>query len=171
MIHLVICLLISVASASYAGEGKKINKSRTQKKAEEVKLCDTVRNISDIFFVNPYDNKSMCFDFMGTNVQLLSKHDALFSAFSGNQPVAFMHFEDQSAPKIFGGVVKGDGAYEYVTVTGSLNIIHKFKIAPQADLDNISKIKDIEIQKKEDRYNRVVDCWKTINNNSCNEIK
>lgn len=86
-----------------------------------------VESIENLFTINPYDSNKRCFYYSGRMVQLMNKGQALFSISTSTTPFAFLDFGQESVPvDFFSGVVLGKGAYSYLTVNGSQNIIFSF---------------------------------------------
>jgi hypothetical protein len=80
---------------------------------------------------NPYDNVGKCYwlGFPMVKQQLFSRSIALIG-FSGRQQNVFalMDFGEESVPMgMISGLVMGMGAYEYETVSGSLNTVHRLR--------------------------------------------
>ena len=84
--------------------------------------------------LNPYDTEGRCFRFMGRSFHLIDRTHALFGFMSDSFPFAMVDFGKSSAPvNFFSGVVLSNGAYPYVTVTGTQKIVFSFVNVPKSE--------------------------------------
>ena len=97
------------------------------------KICPNgIEDIEVLLKINPYDSEGRCFNYTGRLVQLLNKNQALFSFMTASTPFSLVDFGKDSVPMgPFHGVVKGKGAFSYVPVSGSRNIIFSFVNIPK----------------------------------------
>ena len=98
----------------------------------DVESCvDKAIDYRVLMSTNPYDNVGKCYwlGFPMVKQQLFSRSIALIG-FSGSQQNVFalMDFGEESVPMgMISGLVMGIGAYEYETVSGSLNTVHHLR--------------------------------------------
>jgi hypothetical protein len=127
-----ILILLCTVSITFAAPKKK-KKSPPVPKEPEIVLDDSCYSnaisYQTLMTTNPYDTVGKCY-WMGfplVKQQLLARNVALVGFVSAEQNIfAFMHFGDESVPIMpFYGLVMGAGAYEYETVSGSVNTVHK----------------------------------------------
>lgn len=116
------------------------DKKKPLKETVDLSCPNGVEKIYKLAMTNPYDNRDRCFEYIGQNVKLLNKNQALFSYFSEYRPVSIIDFGEESAPVAFyGGLVKGVGAFVYKTVDGGQNIIHFLVAIPKDQADKIKE--------------------------------
>lgn len=129
---LVALMLVVIATPSFAA-GKHAKRSKADSSNPcphgiETKLfMVNLRSGHVKSVVNPFDNVGRCFDIQSMDVlQILSKSKALCG---GREPLAMVDFGSASAPpNRFGGIVKGKGAYQYVSAMGALVTVHNFRL-------------------------------------------
>ncbi|MDI6728916.1 MAG: hypothetical protein QMD44_08355 [Thermodesulfovibrionales bacterium] len=81
-------------------------------------------SLEDFFYKNPYDFEGKCYRFRGTNIQTISKTQALFEG----SRLSLIDFAPESTPNLFyEGYVKGIGVFKYTAVRGDLQIVPHFK--------------------------------------------
>lgn len=104
---------------------KRTKQDKNQKKEDCPVGIDRSRLILN---TDPFNNFDRCYNVLGFNIyQVLSKNKALVSFRNG--PVALIDFGKQTVPSIFiDGVVKGDGAFQYVNEGGLFQTVHRLKV-------------------------------------------
>jgi len=127
-----IVLLLCAASVAFAAPKKKKKAPPVEKEPEIVfdESCyGKAIDYTKLMTTNPYDTVGKCYwiGFPLVKQQLLSRSFALVGFASAQQNVfALMNFGDESVPMgPITGLVMGAGAYEYETVSGSVNTVHK----------------------------------------------
>lgn len=82
--------------------------------------------------VNPYDVGGRCFKFIGERLQILGRTIALFyiGVKRPDAEVVLLDFGFVSVPGslVFQGLVRGEGAYEYLTTLGAVNIVPRLHV-------------------------------------------
>ncbi len=131
---LVIVVLLSLASVSLAASKSK-KKSVPEDKSKitfDLNSCvDKAIDYRTMMATNPYDNIGKCYwlGFPMVKQQMLSRSVALIGFAGAQQNIfALMDFGKESVPMgMISGLVMGMGAYEYQTVSGSVNTVHHLR--------------------------------------------
>lgn len=142
---IIVCVMLILAVPAWAA--KKKNKpvqpppvTQTQE-SEPIesslwnqKMCPKgIEDWKTLITLNPYDSEGRCFNYIGRLIQLLNKNQALFSLMTDSAPFALVDFGKESVQiGPYTGIVKGKGAYSYVTVSGRENIIFSFVTVPKS---------------------------------------
>jgi hypothetical protein len=130
-----IVVLLCLTSIAFAAPKKKKKTNSVDNKPEiafDLESCvDKAIDYRTLMSMNPYDNAGKCFwlGFPMVKQQLLSRSVALIGFAGGQQNIfALMDFGKESVPMgLMSGLVMGMGAYEYETVSGSVNTVHHLR--------------------------------------------
>lgn len=129
----VLLCLASVAVAAPKTKKKAVPVEDEPAVSFDVESCvDKAIDLQKLMITNPYDTIGKCYwlSFPMVKQQLLSRSVALIGFASAQQNVfALMDFGEDSVPVMgpISGLVMGLGAYQYETVSGSVNTVHHLK--------------------------------------------
>jgi hypothetical protein len=128
-------VLLCLTSVAFAAP-KKIKKAAPPDSEPKISFdldscVDKAIDYRTLMVTNPYDNSGKCYwlGFPMVKQQMLSRSVALIG-FAGSQQniFALMDFGKESVPMgMISGLVMGMGAYEYETVSGSVNTVHHLR--------------------------------------------
>lgn len=126
-----IVVLLCMSSVAFAAPKKK-KKAEPKMVIDEESCTNKAIDFQELVVTNPYDTKGKCYwiGFPMMKQQLLSRSVALAVIAVGSSPniFALVEFGDESVPMgPFYGLFMGLGAYEYGTVSGSVNTVHHLK--------------------------------------------
>lgn len=131
-----IVVLFCLTSAAFAASKSKKKSATVEDKSKvtfDVDSCvDKAIDYRTLMVTNPYDNVGKCYwlGFPMVKQQLLSRSVALIGFAGGQQNIfALMDFGKESVPMgvPITGLVMGLGAYEYETVSRSVNTVHHLR--------------------------------------------
>jgi uncharacterized membrane protein len=134
LVSIVVLLCLTSVALAASKKKKKVASSGAEPKVTfDVDSCvDKAIDYQKLLTTNPYDNIGKCYwlDFPMVKQQLLSRSVALIGFAGGQQNIfALMDFGKESVPMgvPITGLVMGLGAYEYETVSGSVNTVHHLR--------------------------------------------
>lgn len=126
-----IVVLLCLSTVAFAAPKKKKATPESKVTIDLGSCVDKAIDYRALMVTNPYDNIGKCYwlGFPMVKTQLLSRSIALIGFASAQQNVfALMDFGKESVPMgPITGLVMGLGAYEYETVSGSVNTVHHLK--------------------------------------------
>jgi hypothetical protein len=130
-----IVVLLCLTSVAFAAPPKKKKTAAVDNKPGitfDLDSCvDKAIDYRTMMATNPYDNIGKCYwlGFPMVKQQMLSRSVALIGFAGAQQNIfALMDFGKESVPMgMISGLVMGMGAYEYQTVSGSVNTVHHLR--------------------------------------------